>query len=107
MTTGRVSRSLSGHSNGETSLVNQLQGELDLPRRTGRAADFAEAGAHESVGRQSHIDDVEQVEDLGAKLQIQPLKAARAPAERRVLDQGKVVVVIGRPAEVLRPRVPK
>jgi hypothetical protein len=43
-------------------------------------ADLAKARSCEGIGRQAHIHDVEQVEELGAKLQIQQLDAARTPA---------------------------
>jgi hypothetical protein len=65
----------------------------------GGAADFAEAGTQQRVGRQTHVDDVEEVEEFSAKLQIETLNATRAAAKGRALDEGKIVVVISRPAE--------
>ena len=70
-------------------------------------ADFAEAGAVEGVGWQAHIDDVEEVEELGPELQIDALGPAPAAAERGVLDEGEIEIVKGGATELLRPRVPK
>src|SRR5579863_1522437 len=78
-------------------LVNELQGELNLAGCAGGTADLAEACSCQGIGRQAHIHNVEQVEELGAKLQIHQLDAARTPAERCALDQGKVEVIVGRP----------
>ena len=34
------------------------------------SADFSEAGAVEGVGGQAHVDDVENVEEFGAELEV-------------------------------------
>src|SRR5882762_5704747 len=86
-------------------LVNQLQRELNLARSPRRTADFAETGSHQRVRWQTHIDDVEDVEKLGAKLQIHQFNTARAPAKRRALDQGKIKVIVSRPTKRVAPQL--
>ena len=65
----------------------------------GGFADFAEAGAGEDVGWEAHVDDVEDVEELGAELEVDQFGAALARAEWGVFDEGEVEVVIGGSAE--------
>src|ERR1700722_20719324 len=83
--------------------INQLQGELNLARGSGGAANFSEAGSLEGVSGQPHVDYVEDVEELRAKLQIQQLDSAGAPAEWRVLDERNIEIIIGRDAESVTP----
>lgn len=73
-------------------------------RCAGGLGDLAEAGAAYDVGRQAHIDNVEEVEEFATKLQIDPLCAALAPAEWRVLDEREVEVIVGRSAEGVSPQ---
>lgn len=68
--------------------------------RAGNLADGVEAGAKHGIGRQSEIDDIEDVEELGAKLQHAPFRIA-APAERSVLDQSEVQLVESWPAKAI------
>jgi len=51
------------------SLIEQLEGDLDLARGPGGLADDAEARADHDVGRQSKVNEVKNIEKLGAKLQ--------------------------------------
>src|SRR6202050_1438181 len=73
-------------------LKKQLQGELNLPRRTevthgeAGAENFAERGAGGRVGRVVEVGMVEKVEHLGAELQVEPF------GDFRVLDDGEVGV---------------
>ena len=82
-----------------TDLIDQLEKELNLPRSARGTADFAKARAHQVVSWQTHVDDVEQVEKLRAKLQIHQLDTTGSPPQRSALDQRKMEVVISRPAE--------
>src|SRR3974377_987582 len=81
-------------------LVNQLERELNLARGAGRLADHTEAGVADNlsgclvhlqrVRRQSHVDDIEDVEELGTELQVHALGAALSLSDRRVLDHGEI-----------------
>src|SRR5262245_1591297 len=78
--------------------INELEGELNLAGAAGGAADQTEAGAAHGVGRQSEIDDVEDVEELRSEFEDAQFIFA-APAERSVLDQCDIEIVKGRSAE--------
>src|SRR5580698_4132919 len=80
-------------------LVDQLQRKLNLPRVTRSLADLTESRAVDDVRRQLHVDNVEEIEELRAELQVDKLCSAPARAERRVFDHCEVIVVKGRPAE--------
>src|SRR3984885_4011062 len=73
-------------------LKKQLQGELNLPRRTevthgeAGAENFAERGAGDRVGGVVEVGVIEKVEHLGAELQVEPF------GDFRVLDDGEVGV---------------
>ncbi len=71
--------------------IDHFQGELDLARRAGGPADDAKAAAADDVGWQTEIDCVEDIEELGAKLQDRKF-AVSAMAEGGVLDQGHVKI---------------
>src|SRR5579885_3128979 len=90
--------SSSQSANSAQCLVNQFQRELDLPRCTCRLTDLAKAGAVENVRRQAHVDDVKQIEELGADLHVHTLRSAPLP-DRCVFDEREIIVVVGRPAE--------
>src|SRR3977135_2870044 len=75
----------------EEESIDHFQGELDLARRAGGPADDAEAAAADDVGGQTEIDYVEDIEELGAKLQDREF-AVSAMAEGGVLDQGRVKI---------------
>ena len=81
------------------SLIDEFERELNLPRVTGSLADFAKTGSVENIRRQAHVDDIEQVEELGAELQIHAFGSAAAPAKGRVFDDSEVEIVVGRSAE--------
>ena len=66
--------------------INELQRELDLARVAGGFADFAKPGPGYDIRGQTHIDNVEEVEELRAELEIDQLDSALARAEGRVLD---------------------
>src|SRR5690349_2458916 len=78
--------------------VIQFQRELDLTRRACGFADDPEAAAANDVRRQAKIYLVENVEELGAELQVCQF-AISAAAERRILDEGHVELTEVRPAE--------
>src|SRR5271165_2666939 len=84
-------------------LINHFEGELNLAGSAGGLADFAKAGAVKSVGRQSHIHDIEEVEEFRAELQVHPLGAAGSAAEGRVLDKCKIEVMVSRTAKGVAP----
>ena len=81
------------------SLVNQLERELDLPGVTCGFADQAKATGSKGVGWEAHGDDIEEIEELAAELQIYELGSAFANAQRRVFDEGKVEIIEGGSAE--------
>src|SRR5687767_5421281 len=66
---------------------NQLQPELDLPRRSREGGDGAEGRIAEVLCRRSEVGCIEQVEELGAELQ-----AARFSPQRKLLMQAEVEV---------------
>src|ERR1700686_1779918 len=90
-------------------LIDQFQRELNLARVAGGLADFAKTvrradagrrggsagvgGDAKNVGRQAQVDDVEEVEKLGAKLQARALRSALPATEGCVFDESEVVVV--------------
>ena len=79
--------------------IENLQRELNLPRGSGGSADLAEAGGEDGVGGQSHVDDVEEVEELGAELDVEEFAAAGAASDGGVFDQREIEVVVGGAAE--------
>jgi hypothetical protein len=85
--------------------VDELERELNLPRRPGCFGNLAETRSVEDVSRQAHADDVEEIEELGPELEIHALGAAGAMAEGRALDEGEVVVVISWAAESVAAKV--
>ena len=70
----------------------------------GGLADLTEAGAAENVGRQAHVDDIEEVEELTAELEVYKLGSAFAVAKGRALDEREIVVIKGRPPEGIAPQ---
>jgi len=56
---------------------------------------LAEAGAEDGVGGQSHVHDVEEVEELGVELDVEEFTSAGAAADWGVLDEREVEVIIG------------
>jgi hypothetical protein len=48
--------------------IDQFHGELDLPRRAGCLADYAEPASADDVRWQSEVHGVEYIEKLGAEL---------------------------------------
>src|SRR5271168_1160028 len=97
----RMMKAFSGH---HFCSVDKLQRKLNLPRVPGRLADQAKAGPFDGIRRQPHVHDIEQIEELSAKLQIEQLDPALALPEWRVLDEGKIVIVISRPAKRIPPQ---
>ena len=83
--------------------VNQLQGELNLARRSGGLADDAKAASAQNVGRQPEIYQVENIEELGAKFHRPQLRASPMP-ERSVFDQRDVEVLESRSAKGVAPQ---
>ena len=55
-------------------------------------ADHPEAAAHHDIGRQPEIDDIENVEKFGAKLEDAEFTISPVP-DGSVLDQGNVVLM--------------
>src|SRR4029077_8931946 len=78
-----------------STLKGKPQSELDLSGRTCRLADLSKPASEHRVGRQPEIHDVEDVEELRAKLHHPPL-AVPAPAKWRVLDQRNVELMKAR-----------
>ena len=60
-----------------------------MPRRSCGFADRAKPTAEHGIGRQAEIHDIENIEELRAKLQNSPL-AIDSMSERRVLDQCEI-----------------
>src|ERR1700678_3710717 len=81
--------------------VDELERELNLPRRPGRFGNLAETRSGEDVRGQAHVDDVEEIEELGPELEIHALCSAAAIAEGRAFDEGEVVVIVCRTAEAV------
>src|ERR1039457_204885 len=52
------------------SSVDQFERKLNLSRSPGRLADFAESGAGKNIGRQPHVHNVEEIEELSPELQV-------------------------------------
>jgi hypothetical protein len=74
---------------------------LDLAGGAGGFVDDAETAAADDVVGQAKVDDVEEVEEFGAKLEDAELVFA-AMAEGSVFDQAKVEIVKGRDREKCR-----
>src|SRR5208282_2503689 len=72
--------------------VDQFQRKLDLPRRSGGAADDAKSAAEHGVRRQAEIHNVKYVEKFCAKLEHAQFTAASF-SKRCVLDQSHVEIV--------------
>lgn len=73
--------------------MDELERELNLPRCPGRFGDLTEAGPVEDVCRQAHVDDVQEIEELGPELEIHTLGSAAAMGNGRALDESEVVVI--------------
>ena len=86
------------------ALVDQLEGELHLTGRAGGAVDEAEAGAPHDIGRQSKVDQVEDIEDLSAELEGKRFPASPA-AEGRVFGQRDVKIMEPRAAKGIAPEL--
>src|ERR1051325_4411561 len=65
-----------------SSLVNDLQRELNLPRGSRGLADDSEAAAAHDIRRQAEIHEVEYIEELRAKFQRAQLGIAALPEGR-------------------------
>ena len=76
----------------ELSLKGKAQGELDLARRPGGFADDTEAGAEQSVRRPSEIHNIENVEELRAKLQGSPCGGNAAGNGARIVERLRIGV---------------
>jgi len=85
----------------ELSLKGEVQGELDLAGRPGGFVDDTEARAEQGVRRQSEIHNIENVEELRAKLQDRPFGAA--VADGSVLDQSEIVLLEAGAAKSIAP----
>ena|SRR6266481_4042498 len=83
--------------------INQFQRELDLTRRPGCSTDESEAAAADRIGGQSKIDNVEDVEKLGAKLNYTQFPAASV-SKRSVLDQRHVELMKAWSAKSIAPQ---
>ena len=86
-----------------SSLINHLQRELDLPRRSGSLADNAESAPPHNVRWQAEIHDVEQIKKLRSKLQRAQFPISAMP-ESSVFDQREIKVVIFRAAKCVAPQ---
>src|SRR6202020_956507 len=82
-------------------LMDELQGKLNLPRGPSRFADHSKSRAFDRVRRQAHVHHVEHIEELPAELKIGTFQTIASMGNRRCLDDSKVEVVIGRPAEAI------
>ena len=113
------------HCGFEFRLKQQLQGELNLPcgaevtHGEPSAENLAERGAGYCVGRIAEVGMVENVEHLGAELQVEPLRQLGVFQKRKVpiVDAGsmeespvgvtflsQIIRPEGRGAEILSPR---
>jgi hypothetical protein len=63
---------------GLAASAENFERELNLPRGSRSPADLAEARAEDGVGGQTHVHDVEDVEELGAELDVEEFAAAGA-----------------------------
>src|ERR1035438_8406869 len=79
--------------------VDQFKRELYLTGTAGGLADLTEAGAGEYVGGRTHVDDIEEVEELAAELEVHKFSSAPPPAEGRAFDEREIVVIKGRPSK--------
>ena len=80
-------------------LIDKLQRKLNLTRVSRGFADDAETGTLKCVRGKPHGHDIEDVEELRAKLHADELGSALSLAEGRVLNEGKVIVVERRPTK--------
>jgi len=78
--------------------IDQFQRELDLPRWSGGMADNPEAAAANDIRRQPKIDDIENVEKFGAKLEDAEFTISPV-SNGRIFDQRNVVLVKTGPAK--------
>src|ERR1700723_1346020 len=83
------------------SLIDELQGKLNLPRGPSSFADHSKPRAFERVRRQAHVHHVEHIEELPAELKVGTLQTIAPMGNRRCLDDSKVEIVISRPAEAI------
>jgi len=68
--------------------VDELERELNLPGRPGSLGNLAETRSAEDVSRQAHVDDVEDIGELGPELEIHAFGSARAIAEGSIKLNG-------------------
>jgi hypothetical protein len=68
-------------------LEENLDGKLNLPRGSGGLADQAEARAFDGICRQTHINDIEDVKELGTELDIEEFTTAGAFSDGSVFDE--------------------
>ena len=80
-------------------LIDKLQRKLNLTRVSRGFADDAETGSLKCVRGKPHGHDIEDVEELRAKLYADEFGSALSLAEGRVLNEGKVIVVERRPTK--------
>src|SRR5579863_3216888 len=85
---------------GRTS-VDNLQRKLNLPRGSCRLADHAKSCTLDDIGGQPHIDDIKQIKELRAELQIRSLQAISPVTNRSRLDERKIEIIICRAAKCI------
>lgn len=83
--------------------IDQLQRKLNLARVTRCLADHSEAGVAKDgsggtvhlkrVGRKTHGNDIEDVEELRSELEIHALGATFPATNGRVLDEREIEVI--------------
>ena len=78
--------------------IEQLEGDLDLARGRSGLADDAEARANQDVGRQSKVNEVKNIEKLGAELERDGFKPTAV---------GKLCILGQRHVEVVKTGPPK
>ena len=81
-----------------SKLEIKLQRQLN-DARIGRGKNLAERAAGKAGVRIVEFRVVEDIEELRTKLQADEIASARSLPERRVLDEGKVIVVESRPTK--------
>jgi len=84
---------------GPKTLVFELQRKLNLTGVAICSIDLAKAGPEDCVRRKPHVHDVEHVEKLSPELQVGEFSSRSPSSDRRVFDQRKVIIVIGRPTK--------
>ena len=78
--------------------INNFQGKLNLPRRSRGLADDAKSASVHNVRWQPEVHDVEDIEELGAKLQRPEFGVAAMP-ERCIFDHREIEAVESRSAK--------